>query len=111
MRRIGPDAPLSHGVQRVGDRRVISCINFVIRNGLWWRDVSAKYAAPKTIYSRFIRWIHLDEFDKICTALAATARNPNQLMIDATHLKPRITGASRPKKDLNRPGTAGGHLV
>ena len=38
MRRIAPHFPLSHGVPRVDDRRVISGIIFVIHNGLRWRD-------------------------------------------------------------------------
>ena len=37
MRRIEAHFPLSHGVPRVDDRRVISGIIFVIRNGLRWR--------------------------------------------------------------------------
>jgi len=37
MRRIEPYFPLSHGVARVDDRRVISGIIFVIKNGLRWR--------------------------------------------------------------------------
>lgn len=41
MRRIEPYFPLSHGIARVDDRRVISGIVFVIRNGLRWRDVPA----------------------------------------------------------------------
>lgn len=32
MRKIEPYFPLSHGVPRVDDRRMISCIIFVIRN-------------------------------------------------------------------------------
>ncbi|MBO9135024.1 transposase, partial [Rhizobium sp. B209b/85] len=38
MRRIEPYFPLSHGVPRVDDRRVLSGIIFVLRNGLRWRD-------------------------------------------------------------------------
>jgi transposase len=56
MRRIEPYFPLSHGVPRVDDRRIISGIIFVIRNGLRWRDTPAAYGPPKTIYNRFIRW-------------------------------------------------------
>ena len=41
MRRIEPYFPLSHGVPRVDDRRIISGIIFVIRNGLRWRDAPA----------------------------------------------------------------------
>ena len=38
MRRIKPYFPLSRGIVRVDDRRVVSGIVFVIRNGLRWRD-------------------------------------------------------------------------
>ena len=38
MRRIDPPFTLSHGIPRVDCRRVISRIDFVIRNGL--RDVT-----------------------------------------------------------------------
>lgn len=38
MHRIEPYFPLSHGVPRVDDRRIIIGIVFVIRNGLRWRD-------------------------------------------------------------------------
>ena len=41
MSRIAPYFPLSHGVPRVDDRRVVSEIAFVIRNGLRWRDAPA----------------------------------------------------------------------
>jgi transposase len=34
MRRIEPYFPLSHGIPRVDDRRVVSGIIFVIKNGL-----------------------------------------------------------------------------
>ncbi len=46
MRRIEPDFPLSHGVPRVDDRRVISGIIFVIRNGLRWRDAPKETQCP-----------------------------------------------------------------
>ena len=48
MRRIEPFFPLSHGVPRVDDRRVISGIVFVIRNGLRWRDAPREYGPHKT---------------------------------------------------------------
>jgi len=43
IRRIEPYFPLSHGVTRVDDRRVIFGIIFVIRNGLRWRDAPKEY--------------------------------------------------------------------
>ena len=59
MRRIERYFPLSHGIARVDDRRVISGIVFVIRNGLRWRDAPREYGPHKTIYNRFVRWSRL----------------------------------------------------
>ncbi|MBB6262301.1 transposase, partial [Paenochrobactrum gallinarii] len=87
MRRIEPHFPLSHGVPRVDDRRIISGIIFVLRNGLRWRDAPAAYGPHKTIYNRFIRWSRMGVFNKIFASLAAKGGQPDQLMIDATHLK------------------------
>jgi putative transposase len=100
MRRIEACFPLSHGVPRVDDRRVISGIIFVIRNGLRWRDAPAEYGPHKTIYNRFIRWSRLGVFNRIFAALAAKGGEPDQLMIDATHLKAHRTAASLLKKGL-----------
>ncbi len=100
MRRIEPYFPLSHGVPRVDDRRVVSGIIFVIRNGLRWRDAPKDYGPHKTIYNRFIRWSRLGVFNKIFACLAAKGGKPDQLMIDATHLKAHRTAASLLKKGL-----------
>jgi putative transposase len=100
MRRIEPYFPLSHGVPRVDDRRIISCIIFVIRNGLRCRDAPTEYGPPKTIYNRFIRCSRMGVFNKIFEGLAAKGGKPDQLMIDATHLKAHRTAASLLKKGL-----------
>ena len=100
MRRIEPYFPLSHGVPRVDDRRVLSGIIFVIRNGLRWRDAPKDYGPHKTIYNRFIRWSRLGVFNKIFAALAAKGGTPDRLMIDATHLKAHRTVASLLKKGM-----------
>ena len=100
MRRIEPCFPLSHGVPRVDDRRVLSGILFVIRNGLRWRDAPAAYGPHKTIYNRFIRWSRLGVFNTIFAELAAGSDTSDRLMIDATHLKAHRTAASLLKKGL-----------
>ena len=100
MRRIEPCFPLSHGVPRVDDRRVLSGILFVIRNGLRWCDAPAAYGPNKTIYNRFIRWSRLGVFNRIFAELAAGSDTSDRLMIDATHLKAHRTAASLLKKGL-----------
>jgi transposase len=100
MRRIEPYFPLSHGVLRVDDRRIISGIIFVIRNGLRWRDAPADYGPPKTICNRFIRWSRLGVFNRIFAALSAQGGKTDELMIDGTHLKAHRTAARLQKKGL-----------
>jgi putative transposase len=100
MRRIAPYFPLSHGIARVDDRRIVSAIIFVIKNGLRWRDAPKEYGPHKTIYNRFIRWSRLGVFNKIFAELAAKGGKPERIMIDATHLKAHRTAASLLKKGL-----------
>jgi transposase len=53
MRRIEPYFPLSHGIPRVDDRRIVSGIIFVIRNGLRWRDAPAGYRQRHKVENMF----------------------------------------------------------
>lgn len=98
--RIKPYFPLSHGVPRVDDLRVVSGIIHVIKRGLQWRDAPREYGPPKTLYNRFVRWSRMGVFDKIFAGLAAGQGTPEQLQIDATHLKAHRTAASLLKKGL-----------
>ena len=98
--RIKPYFPLSHGVPRVDDQRVISGIIYVIRNGLQWKDAPREYGPPKTLYNRFVRWSRMGVFNRIFAELAGKARTPERLMIDATHLKAHRTAPSLLKKGM-----------
>ena len=98
--RIKPYFPLSHGVPRVDDLRVISGIIYVIRNGLQWKDAPREYGPHKTLYNRFVRWNRLGVFNRIFAGLAGKEEKAGQLMIDATHLKAHRTAASLLKKGM-----------
>jgi transposase len=78
----------------VDDRRVLSGIIFINRNGLRWRDAPAAYGAPKTLYNRWVRWSRLGVFARILTELAAEGQDVETIMIDATHLKAHRTASS-----------------
>lgn len=88
------------GVPRVDDRRVISGIIHVLKNGLMWRDAPAVYGPPKTLYNRFIRWSKAGVFDRIFSTLAALSEATGTVMIDATHLKAHRTAASLLEKGM-----------
>ena len=74
MRRIRPHSPLSHGVPRVDDQRVLSGIIFVNRNGLRWRDAPSAYGSHKTLYTRWYRWSRTGVFARVMLALAQAGR-------------------------------------
>ena len=94
MRRIEPYFPLSHGILRVDDQRIVSAIIYVIKHGLMWRDAPKAYGPHKTIYNRFIRWSRMGVFNRIFAELAGKAGEPERIMIDATHLNAHRTAAS-----------------
>ena len=99
MERLAPFFPKSHGRPRVDDRRVLSGIIFVNRNGLRWRDAPAEYGPPKTLYNRWRRWSGMGVFARMMAGLAAEADAPKTVMIDATYLKAHRTASSlRSKK-------------
>lgn len=98
--RIKPYFPLSHGIPRVDDLRILSGIIYVIKHGLQWKDATREYGPHKTLYNRFIRWSRLGVFNKIFMELVEKQGDTEWLMIDATHLKAHRTAASLLKKGL-----------
>ncbi|SDL70981.1 Transposase [Paracoccus chinensis] len=99
MERLRPFFPKSHGKPRVDDRRVLSGIIFVNRNGLRWRDAPKEYGPAKTLYNRWKRWGDMGVFARMMEGLAAASPEPKTIMIDATYLKAHRTATSlRSKK-------------
>ena len=98
MARIEPYFPRPHGKPRVDDRRVISGIIYVIRNGLEWKDAPKDYGPHKTLYNRFVRWSRRGVFKRIFAGLAGECDPPDRIVIDSTHLKAHRTAASLRKK-------------
>ena len=107
MERLKPFFPLSHGVPRVDNKRVLSGIIFINRNGLRWRDAPAEYGPPKTLYNRWVRWGRLGVFARMLSAMAAEAQNTETVMIDATHLKAHRTASSLRGKKGGATGSSG----
>ena len=94
VERLRPHFPKARGKPRVDDRRVLSGLLHVLRNGLRWRDAPAVYGPHKTLYNRFVRWSRLGVFARIFYTLAQPGRDGDTLMIDSTHLKAHRTAAS-----------------
>jgi len=101
MERLRPYFPKSHGKPRVDDRRVLSGIVLVNRNGLRWCDAPKDYGPHKTLYNRWKRWGEKGIFLQMMEGLAAVSAEPKTVMIDATYLKAHRTASSlRVKKGI-----------
>jgi len=94
MVRLEPYSPKSHGRPRGDDRRVLSGIIFVNRNGLRWRDVPKDYGPHKTLYNRRKRWGAMGVFTRMMERLASAGAERRTVMIDATYLKAHRTASS-----------------
>ncbi|SFA84282.1 Transposase [Poseidonocella pacifica] len=94
MARLKPYFPKSHGKPRHHDRRVLSGMIFIYRNGLRWSDAPREYGPPKTLYNRSKRWSDMGVFARIMAGLAAEGTERKTIMIDATCLKVHRTASS-----------------
>ncbi len=94
MARLQPFFPKSHGKPRVDDRRVLSGIIFINRNGLRWRDAPREYGPAKTLYNRWKRWSDKGIFVAMMDGLASRGTERKTIMIDATYLKAHRTASS-----------------
>lgn len=98
MVRLEPYFPKSHGKPRLDDRRVLSGIIFINRNGLPWRDAPKEYGPHKTLYNRWKRWIDNGIFAYMMAGLAPEHGENKTVMTDATDLKAHRTASSLARK-------------
>jgi transposase len=82
VERLRPFFPKSHGKPRVDDRRVLSGIIFVNRDGLRWCDALREYGPPKTLYNRWKRWGDMGVFARMMEGLASEGTEQKTIMID-----------------------------
>lgn len=103
MARLWPCFPKSHGRHRFDDRRVLSGIIFVNRNGLRWRYGPREYGPHKTLYNRCKRCYEMGVFTQLMEGLFAQKAEPQTVMIDATYLKAHHAASSfKVKGNLDR---------
>ena len=86
--RIAPHLPHGQpGKPRVDDRRVISGILHVLKVGCRWQDTPSAYGPHTTIYNRYNRWSQRGVWQRLFARVAATGPLPDELMLDASHVK------------------------
>jgi transposase len=86
--RIEPMLPQVHtGPVRVDDRRIISGILHVLREGCRWRALPDAYGPRTTVYNRYNRWSKRGLWQKLLAELVNAGATPDLAMIDSSAVK------------------------
>src|SRR5476649_381372 len=81
-----PLLPKSRKSARVDDRKIVNAIFYVLRTGMPWRDLPARYGPYTTAYNRFNRWSRRGIWKRVFDQLASKSRD-SLYLIDSTIVK------------------------
>jgi transposase len=81
-----PLLPKSRKRARVDDRLIMNAIFYVLRTGMPWRDLPARYGPYTTAYNRFNRWSRRGIWKRVFDQLASKSRD-SLYLIDSTVVK------------------------
>src|ERR1700687_527560 len=81
-----PLLPQSRKSARVDDRKIVNAIFYVLRTGMPWRDLPARYGPYTTAYNRFNRWSRRGIWKGVFHQLASKSRD-SLYLIDSTIVK------------------------
>ena len=81
-----PLLPKSRKSARVDDRKIVNAIFYVLRTGMPWRDLPARYGPYTTAYNRFNRWSRRGIWKRVFDQLASKSRD-SLYLIDSTVVK------------------------
>ena len=90
-------------MQRVDDRRVLSGIVFINRNGLPWHDAPQEYGRHKALYDRWKRWSDTGVFARIMTGSEVETPDTKMISIDVTYHKAHCMALGLGSKKGARP--------
>ena len=81
-----PLLPKSRKSARVDDRKIVNAIFYVLRTGMPWRDLPARYGPYTTAYNRFNRWSRRGIWKRVFDQLASKSRD-SLYLIDSAVVK------------------------
>ena len=98
-----PLLPKSRKSARVDDRKIMNAIFYVLRTGMPWRDLPARYGPYTTAYNRFNRWSRRGIWKRVFDQLASKSRD-SLYLIDSTIVKAHraASGAKRMARPVGK---------
>ena len=101
-----PLLPKSRKSARVDDRKIVNAIFYVLRTGMPWRDLPARYGPYTTAYNRFNRWSRRGIWKLVFDKLASKSRN-SLYLIDSTVVKAhRAASGAKGGRKIRRSASA-----
>ena len=105
--RIEPHLPTGlTGPARVDDRRIISGILFVLREGCRWRALPDAYGPRTTVYNRYNRWSKRGLWQDLLAELVNAGATPDLAMIDSSAVKAHRSASGAKGGSANRRSAA-----
>ena len=101
-----PLLPKSRKSARVDDRKIVNAIFYVLRTGMPWRDLPARYGPYTTAYNRFNRWSRRGIWKRVFDQLASKSRD-SLYLIDSTVVKAhRAASGAKGGRKIRRSASA-----
>jgi len=101
-----PLLPKSRKSARVDDRKIVNAIFYVLRTGMPWRDLPARYGPYTTAYNRFNRWSRRGIWKRVFDHLASKSRD-SLYLIDSTVVKAhRAASGAKGGRKIRRSASA-----
>ena len=102
-----PLLPKSRKSARVDDRKIVNAIFYVLRTGMPWHDLPARYGPYTTAYNRFNRWSRRGIWKRVFDQLASKSRD-SLYLIDSTVVKAhRAASGAKGGRKIRRSASAG----
>ena len=104
---IKPLLPQVHtGPVRVDDRRIISGILFILREGCRWRALPQDYGPRTTVYNRYNRWSKRGLWQKLFVELVSAEAAPDLVMVDSSAVKAHRSASGGKGGSISRQSAA-----
>jgi transposase len=90
------------------NRLFVNAVLYVLKTGIPWEDLPARYGKPNTVWKRFDRWCAAGVWERMAQVLGEPELEEVQL--DSTSIKAHAvasTGRRKPKEKKTKP-TSGG---
>src|SRR5665213_20653 len=101
-----PLQPKSRKSARVDDRKIVNAIFYVLRTGMPWRDLPARYGPYTTAYNRINRRFRRGIWKRVFDQLASNSRD-SLYLIDSTVVTHRAASGAKGGRKIRRSASAG----